>query len=72
MQALKRNLKVLRFERKVQRNNGGTLGLPMTEQDIQILLKYLVKATVIPTEHDEFIRAVERLESLLRKAQRVA
>jgi|DEB3_MinimDraft_2_1074329.scaffolds.fasta_scaffold27818_2 hypothetical protein len=44
----------------------------MTEQDIQILLKYLVKATVIPTEHDEFIRAVERLESLLRKAQRVA
>jgi len=44
----------------------------MTRQDIEILLKYLVKATVIPTEHDAFIRAVERLEALLNKARTAA
>jgi len=44
----------------------------MTEQDIEILLKYLVKVPVIPTEHDRFIQAVERLAALRDKALRVA
>jgi hypothetical protein len=44
----------------------------MTRQDIEILLKYLVKVPVIPTEHDAFIRAVEHLESLLHKARTAA
>jgi hypothetical protein len=44
----------------------------MTHADIEILLKYLVKVVVPPTDHDEFIRAVERLEALLRKEKKVA
>jgi hypothetical protein len=44
----------------------------MTRRDVEILLKYLTKVPVPPTEHDEFIRAVERLEALLHKAKQVA
>jgi hypothetical protein len=44
----------------------------MTHADIEILLKYLVKVVVPPADHDEFIRAVERLEALLYKGKKVA
>jgi len=44
----------------------------MTHADIEILLKYLVKVVVPPADHDDFIKAVERLEALLHKAKKVA
>lgn len=40
----------------------------MTRQDVELLLKYLTKTPVLPGDHDEFIRAVERLAALLDKA----
>lgn len=39
----------------------------MTRQDVEILLKYLTKATVPLADQDAFLHAVERLESLLHK-----
>lgn len=44
----------------------------MTQQDIDILLKYLVKAVVPPADHDTFLKAVERLAALRNKAIRAA
>lgn len=45
---------------------------PMTRQDVEILLKYLTKATVPPAEQDQFIHAVERLAALLDKVRTAA
>ena len=45
---------------------------PMTRTDIEILLKYLTKATVPLADQDRFIKAVEHLESLLRKGNKAA
>jgi hypothetical protein len=39
----------------------------MTRADIEILLQYLVKATVPLADQDRFIQAVERLNALLGK-----
>lgn len=44
----------------------------MTQQDLDILLKYLVKAVVPPNDHDAFLKAVERLASLRSKEIRAA
>jgi hypothetical protein len=44
----------------------------MTNEDLNILLKYLIKTVVPPVDHDAFIKAVERLEALRLKAQKVA
>lgn len=41
----------------------------MTRQDIEILLRYLTKATVPMADQDAFIKAVERLEALLHKGR---
>jgi len=39
----------------------------MTQQDLDILLKYLVKAVVPPNDHESFLKAVERLAALRSK-----
>jgi hypothetical protein len=44
----------------------------MTNEDLNILLKYLIKTVVPPVDHDAFIKAVEHLESLRLKAQKAA
>lgn len=44
----------------------------MTRQDVELLLKYLTKTPVLPNDHDEFIRAVERLAALLDKEKQRA
>lgn len=44
----------------------------MTQQDLDILLKYLVKAVVPPNDHDAFLKAVEQLASLRSKEIRAA
>lgn len=44
----------------------------MTKADVEILLKYLVKAVVPPNDHEAFILAVERLAALQIKAKKVA
>jgi hypothetical protein len=44
----------------------------MTQQDLDILLKYLVKAVVPPNDHDSFLKAVERLAALRTKAIQAA
>ena len=44
----------------------------MTRKDIEILLKYLTKATVPMADQDAFIQAVHRLEALLNKAKTAA
>ena len=44
----------------------------MTQQDLDILLKYLVKAVVPPNDHDSFLKAVEQLAALRIKANQAA
>ena len=44
----------------------------MTQQDIDILLKYLVKAVVPANDHDSFLKAVERLAALRSKENQAA
>jgi hypothetical protein len=44
----------------------------MTQQDIDILLRYLVKVVVPQNDHDAFILAVERLVALRDKAFQAA
>jgi hypothetical protein len=44
----------------------------MTRQDVELLLKYLVKTPVLPTDQDQFIQAVERLAALLNKGKQRA
>ena len=44
----------------------------MTQQDIDILLKYLMKAVVPAADHDSFLKAVERLEALRSKENKAA
>jgi hypothetical protein len=44
----------------------------MTTQDIDILIKYLIKAVVPQADHDAFFQAVQRLEALKTKAQKAA
>lgn len=44
----------------------------MTRADIEILLRYLMKATVPMADQDAFIQAVQRLEALLHKAKTAA
>lgn len=39
----------------------------MTRADVEILLQYLMKATVPQADQDRFIQAVERLQALLGK-----
>jgi hypothetical protein len=44
----------------------------MTRADIEILLRYLTKATVPQADQDRFIHAVERLQALLGKVSAAA
>jgi hypothetical protein len=41
----------------------------MTRQDVELLLKYLMKTPVLPNDQDQFIQAVERLAALLNKGK---
>lgn len=44
----------------------------MTREDIDILLKYLIKSIVPQADHDAFLTAVAKLEALKTKAKTAA
>jgi hypothetical protein len=44
----------------------------MTEQDIQILIQYLRKVVVPSSDHEDFLKAFERLQALSKHLRQAA
>jgi hypothetical protein len=52
--------------------SSATFSCLMTEQDLDIILEYLQKATVPAADHDAFFRAFERLRAIRYKEKQAA
>jgi hypothetical protein len=66
---------LLRNQQLYERNphpSSATFSCLMTEQDIDIILEYLQKATVPAADHDAFFRAFERLRAIRYKEKQAA